>query len=325
MPQRRHEIAVIGVCSLVACLAYRELPAAAQPRTFIAWEAPAECPGRLEFAAMVQKHLGETAPADQIHVEVTIQRRGRRLELTLHTTRGADTGERTLTGTDCAVLAETAALALALAIAPDAVATRPVRPETNAGRDDEPLPATTAVVIAPGGERGLDVGVRVAALGDVGSFPDAAPGLGAAVSAQLGRWRAEAYVGYWFEQRATNASNMDEAVDLTTAVGGVRGCFQVHRGALDLELCGAGELSRTRGRGADTIDGFAATWLWASLGGGVSAARRISRHLRFRLDIGIMGRPRTRPRFTFTNSDDVLFRPAWVSGQASAGLEVRFQ
>jgi hypothetical protein len=245
--------------------------------------------------------------------------------LTLHTTRGADAGQRTLTGGDCAVLAETAALTLALAIAPDAVI-EPAAATTPPADDDERLPAATATTImAPGGERGLDLGVRVAALGDVGSFPDASPGMGAAVSAELGRWRAEAYVGYWFEQRATNPANMDEAVDLATAVGGLRGCRRLHRGALDLELCGAVELSRTRGRGADTIDGFAATWLWASVGGGLSAARKISKHLQFRLDMGAMGRPRTRPRFTFTNSDEVLFRPAWVSGQASAGLELRFQ
>lgn len=315
-------LATMALCGLVASGGGRT--AAAQPRTFIAWDAPAECPDQLAFAAMVQTHLGETAPATQIHVEVTVQRLGRRLELTLRTTRGADTGVRTLTGTDCTILAETAALTLALAISPDAEVEPPAPPAVSPGTDDERLPAEAPIVMRPGGERGLDLAVRMAALGDVGSFPDAAPGVGGAVAAQLGRWRAEAYVGYWFEQRAVNPTDMTEAVDLTTAVGGVRGCGRVHRGALDLELCAAAELSRTRGRGADTIDGFAASWVWGSVGGGMSAARRVSKHLQFRLDIGAMGRPHTRPKFTFTNSDAVLFRPAWVSGQAAAGLEVRF-
>lgn len=300
--------------------------AAAQPRTFVAWDAPPECPDQLAFAAMVQQHLGETAPARQIHVEVTVVRQGRRLTLTLRTTHGADSGVRTLEGSDCTVLAETAALTLALAIAPEAVIERPATTAVPPGNDDERLPDPDQLTVArPGGERGLDLAVRMAALGDVGSFPEAAPGVGGAVAAQLGRWRAEAYVGYWFEQRAINPADMDEAVDLATAVGGLRGCLRVHRGALELDLCAAAELSRTRGRGAETIDGFAATWVWGSVGGGMSASRRLSKHLQFRVDIGGMGRPYTRPRFTFTNSDAVLFRPAWVSGQAAAGLEVRFQ
>jgi len=314
-------------------------PAAAQPggdarapragdgRPFIAWDAPRGCPDEEAFDAMLMARLGGARAAEPLHIEVRVERAGRRYRLTIRTTSRAGSGERTLEGRDCTVLAETAALALALAIAPEGATGDSERPP-EAAIDGERLPAPAVTTASPAPrERGVDLAARALVAGDVGSMPGAGPGVGLALGARLGRWRVEAYAAYWFEQAAHVAGAAADGADLSTMVGGLRGCYDLRRRAVSPGLCLFAELSRTRARGFGGFSNLANDWVWPSVGGGPSIAVALLNHWRFRADVELVGRPLERPRFQFDvtgGTPDTVHTPAWVAGRASAGLEVTF-
>ncbi len=314
-------------------------PAAAQPggdarapragdgRPFIAWDAPEECPDEAAFDAMLTAKLGGARAAEPLHIEVRVEQTGRRYTLTIHTTSRAGSGERTLQGRDCAVLAETAALALALAIAPEGSTGDSERPP-EAVIDSERLPPPTVTTAAPAPrERGVDLALRALVAGDVGSMPGAGPGVGLALGARLSRWRIEAYAAYWFEQAAHVDGAPDDGAELFTMVGGLRGCYDLPGRRVSLGGCLFGELSRTRARGFGGFSNMANDWVWPSVGGGPSLAVPLANHWRFRADVELVGRPLERPQFEFDvtgGTPDIVHTPAWVAGRASAGLEVTF-
>ncbi len=314
-------------------------PAAAQPgdrpatvragdgRPFIAWNAPPDCPDEAAFDAMLTAKLGGARAAQPLHIEVRVERAGHGYRLTIRTTARAGSGERTLEGSDCAVLAETAALALSLAIAPEGATDDAERPP-DAAIDGERLPPVTVATAAPTRhERGVDLAARALIAGDVGSMPGAGPGVGLALGARLGRWRVEAYAAYWFEQAAHVNGAADDGADLSTMVGGLRGCYDLVRRRASLGACLFAELSRTRARGFGGFSNMANDWVWPSVGGGPSLAVPLANHWQIRADIELVGRPLERPRFEFDvtgGTPDTVHTPAWVAGRASAGLEVTF-
>lgn len=302
-------------------------PRAGDGRPFIAWDAPDGCPDEAAFDAMLAAKLGGARAAEPLHIEVRVERTGRRYTLTIRTTSREGSGERTLQGRDCAVLAETAALALSLAIAPEGATGDSERPPEPA-IDSEKLPGPEVTAAAPRPrERGVDLALRALVAGDVGSMPGAGPGVGLALGVRLARWRVEAYAAYWFEQTAYVDGSTADGADLSTMVGGLRGCYDLLRRRLSLGACLFGELSRTRARGFGGFSNMANDWVWPSVGGGPSIAVALANHWRFRADVELVGRPLERPQFQFDvigGTPDTVHTPAWVAGRASAGLEVTF-
>lgn len=325
----QHRVAIGGLCALALGLA--AAPAHAQSTPFVAWEAPAECPDGEAFRRAVFRHLG-AEPALPLHVEVRIERRGRRFHLAMHTTSAEGTGDRSLTGRDCAVLVETAALTLALAIEP-----RKEGAENPPPRELEAPPVPNAraprlVTFGPqvGREEGLEIAARGFLSADLGSFPGLAPGAGAALSTELGRLRIEARGAYWFERAARLDADPDDGAHLATLAAGLRGCWQVAGRVIHAALCAGGELSRTTARGFGGFDSRSVTSTWIALGGGPSVGLKLLNRFTFRVDLEVIARPRSRPVFAFDNVDPagepfVVHRGAWVGGRASAGLEVTFR
>lgn len=304
------------------------------PRLHVVWEAPAGCPERGAFLAQLADHLDGVAPASPMHVEVVIEPAERDLVLTLRTRHGGSDGERQLRGRDCAVLAETAALTLALAIAPEAV--KAGRRER--GLDDE-IPGggrvdRAAPVAGPadGQEWGIPLEVRAGMHGELGGLPGISPGFGIAAGARIGRsWRVEAMASFWLEKTAADPEDADVAAELMSVAAGARTCVDLFGRRLVAGLCAGLELTRTRG---EAINGpEPSSFVWFSAMAGPSISWNLSRSLRLRLDLEAVGRPFRRPQFTVLvpgispldpDEQRVVHKPAWVGVRAGLGVEAYF-
>ena len=297
------------------------------PRLYVVWEAPAGCPDREAFLAQLAGHLGGVAPASPMHVEVVVEPAERDLVLTMRTRTGASDGERQLRGRDCTVLAETAALTLALAIAPEAVKAGRRERGTDAeipggGRVDRPV----VVGEAQGQEWGIPLSVRAGMAADVGGLPGFSPGVHVAAGTRIGQLvRLEAIGAYWFEKSTQSPDQPAIGLEISALTVGARLCLDLlRRRWLSGGLCGMAELIRTSavatGVGGPERNGD----FFYNAGGGLSLATRLTKSLQVRTDADFFGRG-SRPTY---HTDDVppivIYRPEWVGFRAGLGVEAYF-
>ena len=108
---------------LVAALALWIAPPSAESTEILQWQAPSPCPSRREFEAAIASDLGrplEPRDAGAVTADATARRRGDgrwELDLTLRP-RDAPAVARTIVADRCELLAEAAALMIAVAIDP---------------------------------------------------------------------------------------------------------------------------------------------------------------------------------------------------------------
>ncbi len=314
------------------------------PRLFVAWEAPQDCPDRNAFVHLVAGHLAGQAPAKAMHVEVQVlpaAAGGKDLALTLRTrTEDAD-GERVLHGKDCSVLADTAALTLALAIAPDAVKS-PAGGGSGGGGGGEDGPAlddevppgqrqapaettAAATVTAPasgGSEWGVPTLLKLGMAGEDGTMPGFGTGVRGGVGVHGSRLRLEVLGAYWFEKRAAAQVDPSEMADFSAAVITLRMCADLFQHqVVDAGVCAGGELIRMKGVGS----GDTATHLWPQLPFGPSVAWKVTRVFWLRGDMEVVWR-RERPLFTDSERTGlVIYRPEWVGVRGGVALEAHFR
>jgi len=321
----------IPVLVAAALLGGSEVRAEGIPQLFVVWEAPAGCPDHDGFVAMVGDALHGEAPSAPMHVEVVVEPAGRELALTLRTRSGDADGERVLRGRDCRVLAETAALTLALAIAPDAVrAAGPPPP----GRDSEDppgarptgRPVATTVRAEQGREWGIPLAVRVGAAGELGGLPGLSAGVAAAIGTRIGRrWRIEATGAYWFEKSAVATDDPAATADVNALGAGLRVCFDwLERRSVQAGPCVGGDLVRTRGTGTSGLSPTSGTWLRPLVTAGPSLAWAVSDQLEFRVDIDLVLRPWLRP-FTDAGGTIVIYEARRWGSRAGLALEAHFR
>ena len=134
--------------SLLAAAGLSALAARAEPPLSLSWRAPEGCPSRETVLAEVTRLLGRDHARASIHAEAAVDKSGdgHRLRVIL---RGDKTPRvRELTAPTCEELGDAAALILALAIDPSAVASAPPRaPESDAGAPSPP-PSTADAGVA---------------------------------------------------------------------------------------------------------------------------------------------------------------------------------
>ncbi len=296
----------------------------------ITWDAPAGCPDRAGFAALVARYLGHSADAGGVTVEVTVTATETGFHLTWHMQSEEGFGERSLDGPDCGLLAETGALTLALAIDPSAGADEIDETAIFEPDDERPPDRLEPVeppieVTQPARRRPTYLGVAMRLFGGatLGALPGAAPSLGAALAARWRRWRIEGVFSWWFERRETLPGDPDEEPrggDFTMYAGALRVCAEL---VGPLSVCLGGELGEFEGAGF----GFGRTqqhaqrWLGAT--GTVAYSRKIANHLFFRADLEI-GVPQTRPAFVNTTTDELVYQQPLVNGRLLTGLELQF-
>jgi hypothetical protein len=323
-PTRAVVAALIAI--MAAGPARADPPAGSQP--VLRWTAPAGCPDAAGFAAMVARYLGASTAATGVEVTVLVIATDTGFALTWRMEGADNTGERTLDGPDCALLAETAALTLALAIDPDAGAD-PAADDLARGDDERPPPAevaepTEVEIDRPArARRGRTLGVaaRVGGGTTVGALPGAAASVGGALAARTRHFRVEGGFAYWFARRTTLPDQPDQGGDFSMYAGSFRVCGDL-RGRW-LAACVGGELGKMTGAGFGFDLPETNSSLWIGGTAGLAISWPLSKYLFLRADLE-MAVPKDRPKFVLVQGGVVVHQQAVANGRLSAGLELQF-
>lgn len=323
-----------------------------------AWDAPSEdCPSEAEVVTELERLLGGPV-AEQGDRRLSAIARVRReadgaWDLRLWTVTNTATRQRSMTGADCEVLAEAAALLAAMAIDPSVLehagASDAAVEQAEQAQDieepepepkpepepqppiDEPEPEPEPQVepepqppIAEPNRRSLMVGVRVHAGISYGDLPRVGPILRAALALTWARARLELEGHYGFARAAELDDGSARGAELSAAFGIVRGCGLLrHRASrLEFPLCGGLEAGAVLGVGVglDEVRRDSIPWLAINLAPGLVWAPIRN------LAIGVTVEPWValmRRRFEIDNAG-VIWRPLPVGVRALAGIEARF-
>lgn len=261
--------------------------APAPTATRFEWIAPASCPDAAVVRAAIEHYTGRTlddtaALLRAAHAEVEEESSGEfGLRLQLEVGSGAPV-LRLLHDRSCEVLAETAALMIAVTIDPTAITRaaplrdtaptpkpEPPKPAPAPTPAPKPAPATSTTPSGPGPRR-CDAGRSQLTARARAVAPDWRPcvALDAHVGAQLGvlpkiigpgiaiaigltwpRLRVELGASHWFRRPARIAEDPPRGGDLQLTAGSLGACARLGRRAIEVPLCAGAELGALGGRG----------------------------------------------------------------------------
>ncbi len=315
------------------------------------WKAPPACPARDDVRRRVEELLGgpvETRLGRPLRASGTVIPDGERFELRLRTEDGGLQGERVLHGASCQEVTSAAALIVALAVDPKAVAATEAQAATPPAAG---VPAATAspaaappvappppsLVPPPDHESGASVpvtfGVDADVAADLGSLPGFAvgPSLGGALG--LGRVRFGLAATY-FAPRFANAPAVTgkgtRGADVSLVVAGLSGCYLLAPGAVEVGACAEleGGARFASGSGFDTSND--ATTPWLAAGGFVDLAVPLAGPVALRARVGAVAPfGRSPVRFTEKTGDvaqiETLYHPSPVCGRAALGVGAAFR
>jgi hypothetical protein len=333
-------------------------PAIATTNLTLEWEAPPGCPDKNAVLVRAARLLGAGVPETPLLARGKIVKHGQRYALELSTELGETRGFRRIEAAKCEDLAQPAALLVALAIDPEALARSattsvavaslpPVEevhePTTPPAGERQPKTKPPAQTSSPAEanraedprlERAEDersspedqAASRYARAGvggtlDVGTLPRAAFGGTLTLAVGLDRTELEARGALYTAQ--TEAVSGGAAGELGLATFALAGCYR----ALNLtvsafSLCAGGEAARLTGKGKGVSDpGSGAVWLLSGVIG-LRAAKPLSGPVSVwaRLDAAVL---LNQPRFVLENVGEV-HQPSRFSGRGSLGAEVQF-
>jgi hypothetical protein len=251
----------------------------------LSWSGPAECARSEQLVFQVERALGAAlADTGQVHLQVHVARTAPTARALLRIADDAAEpaiSERRLVAPDCDKLVDTLAVAITLAIeaaapevetAPAVSAPAPPRAEHAAAVPLVAAASRSAPVDAPLDPSPPDASasslpaLRATArlLGDVGSLPS--PALGVGVGAQLAwsRWLLELTGVLWGERHARlDAAAPDVGADLSLATGALAACsLPLDDPSLAIALCAGWEMGRVSGRGTGITSPRSASGLW---------------------------------------------------------------
>lgn len=314
------------------------------------WRAPAECPDRAQVVEAVDRLLGRpVAPEDGVALRgevVAIDGGG--FELTL----GDASAPRVLRADSCEVLAEAAALLVAMAIDPDAVAqaappeprpaaaqaeapvedARPLAAALDVPRPGEPEPHRKAERVladrtaegAPSSAGALRIHAATGVGMDAGTLPGVALALQLVAGLSIHRTRVE-LVGTYLPSRVARADNHATARGAVSLLAlGLRSCVAAVDGAVALGPCGGLEIGAMTAAGEGVSTPGASTVPWASASAGAFVTVPLAGWLALRADAaGVLAV--TRPSFVIEGVDGTVHRPGAVAARLAVGAEARFR
>lgn len=334
---------------LVALALAAALPARADDRLGLAWNAPDGCPAEDSVRAEVARLLGGAIPdGPPIAAEArTIAAEGA-YELTLRTNVGGERGERALRAERCEELASAAALILALMIDPDAVARA----------DPEPAPPSAARALAPPGaddprhtsearrarrdaEPFTEAGPPPPARGDaieamvgagiqldVGTLPSAATAV--VVEGGFGVPLVDARVRavFLFPQIAATTALPGASAELWAFSAGVLACLRPIERARAVGICADVSAGGVLGSARGISDPRSGAGFWLAAGGGLALAWQPVRWLEIEGTAELLGQ--AAPTFDVVVAEDgtertvVVFAPPPVAGRFTLAAHARF-
>ncbi len=230
------------------------------------YTAPRRCPSAEELAFRVERGLGkslELVPTSHFGVEIREETGTFTAKLSAPDAE-AQTRVRELSAPDCSQLVEALSVAIVLAIAELETEDTPT-PES-----PEPAPSPADAIDAPASptpEPGAEAlssetttntsfGVSLWLLGDIGSLPSAAPGVGLSAQIGLSKVWLRALGAIWLDQHVDLPLDVSPppGADLSFFSGSLSGCYEARPGGSDgisLSGCLTLELGRLSGRGTD--------------------------------------------------------------------------
>lgn len=273
-----------GLATLASALLAASLARSAAASD-LGWSGPADCAQSEQLLFQVEQALGAPlADTGRVHLQVHVARTtptARALLRIEDESAEPSLSQRSLVAPDCEKLVDTLAVAITLALeaaapprdtapsptgaavpAPVASAPRPLSPPRT------PHPADV-VASEPESAGGAGAVVRVVArvLGDVGSLPSPALGLGLGAQLVWSRLQLELFGTSWGEQHARlNVSGLPEAgADVALVTGTLSACSTPLGAApapLVLALCLGWEMGRLSGEGTGITAPRQANGLW---------------------------------------------------------------
>lgn len=329
--------------SLASMVSLVPLRADADEGVDVAWTAPDECPSSAEL----RRRITTRVPGDAaVRARGRVEKHGGRYRLALDIASASSRGERALEASTCEALASSAAVVIAMSVAPApsrddqaaATTTASAAPSAPAAASPPAAPATsTATTTAPpsaradrsnasasprAGERRSHFLVRAQVAGDAGLLPSAAVGGGLAVGViALRDLTVEASASLFGSQDGTVSGTPARGASFNLVSAAARACWTLTRG-IELAPCVGFELARisASGFGAATVsDAASVTWGPEAL---VAARIPVAGPLSVRVGVGGFA-PMSRQSFVI-NAAGTVHQPAFVALRTFLGPEVRF-
>jgi hypothetical protein len=352
----------MAVALAAAATAATGAPASAQPAGAddpieLRWTAPSACPDAARVRAEMDRLLGgkpSVASGKRLRASAEVfasEAGGWRLKL--RTESGGAAGERSLRDDSCDALADTAALILAMAFDPEAVAAQAERaraagaatgaPAATSGAAPTtappPAPATApppraepAPAVATPERDAMDddpppvaggggfVGARVG--GDIGSVLVPALGLTVAGGLVWQRLRLELEATWWLSRDVALEDAPRKGGTFTFVSGALAGCGVVLRAPVELGGCGALEIGRIQAEGYGVASRGEASTVLVAGRATVNAAWSLTDAVWLRADAGVAV-PVERTAWVLRNAGKVGTSPA-AAGRIAVGPEIRF-
>ncbi len=342
----------VFACTALALVWLPCTSAMAEAELDLVWRSAPGCPDAIWAAQQITIQLGRelsAAAETQLRSQVEIVHAGARFRLTLRTSRGEITGERTLEDARCEHVAEAATLMIALAIDESALresqaqadklaqaqanastqAAPPPRPDQQAGpatttprrtgpQHAEPWPPARDQARTRSGLR-----ARLSLLGDLGFLPSPSFGPELALGVHRPRFAAE-MSGFWLpERRSRGAPRV--AVSLWAVA--LRGCLHRSSERWLIGGCLGAELGRVSAHGMGLRENLAKRALFAAMDALLRTRLRLAPRVWLASDLGLSA-PFFRQRFVTQNTGDqsqtTLHTPQLLTARASLGIEFAF-
>lgn len=295
---------------IVAALGVPSRASADAPRVALQFSAPEGCPSADAVRARI---LALAAPDARLDADVTVTALDGRFRAVLHVRSASSSGERTLEDASCDLLAESAAVVLAMsATSPAPVAPAPPPPEA------APPPAPP-----PSSPRSEILRLRATASLDVGTLPTPTLGAGVSASFPFASRLALALGGTaWAQKSGTLGGSSSQGATFTLLTGDAAGCYRARAGAVELSPCAVVEVAHVDARGFG-LHPSSSSALWLSLGAAGIVRWTPTPHFALVAELDALV-PTQSESFVILHGGGTVHTIAPVAGRASIGPEVRF-
>jgi hypothetical protein len=293
----------------------------------LAWDAPPECPSRIQVQTDVARLLGGTIPMPQggaLDAQAKVEH-GQVWSVAITTQHAGQTGRRTIQSGSCQEVADATALIIALMIDPDAVAAHAQdpkvdQPPTAAPSPENATPPSPALEARPGG-----LLATIHAQGSLGTLPGLDVGAGVGLGLAGRRWRIELRGTYGLRRdQVAHASAPPGAYGQFNFTGGAfSGCFNLGHDAVDFGPCADAELGVVSAKGFGVSVGFPAHTTWVALGAGGYVAIALGSHVNIPIHIDVLA-PLLRPEYVFKDVEGRVYQAPPVGARIHAGVAWRF-
>ena len=307
----------------------------------LGWSGPADCAQSEQLLFQVEQALGAPlADTGDVHLQVHVARTTPSAHALLRIEDGAAEpalSERSLVAPDCEKLVDTLAVAITLALeaaAPSGGSTpspaSAATPVDRAAAPPQVSHAADVVVAEPQSTAAASPTARVVArvLGDVGSLPSPALGLGLGAQLAWSRLQLELLGTMWAEQHAQlNVSGLPEAgADVALVSGTLSACstpLGADRAPLVFALCLGWEMGRLSGEGTGISAPRQAHGLWLAAEASAGLTWRPAQTLGLGARLGA-ATPLGRGEF-YLDRLGTVHQPASVVARAGLSVDVAFE